>query len=207
MARISMMGILLVTSVALSGCDKAPEEMTCSDSDVQQNARKLLAMKVEDWQKPVSRTQSMSDGYMKNSQPELTASLNGLRARSMSPGGIRFKDVQQISAPQTPLLDADPEPKGFVPEIWKKKSTGNKLLYQCAAQAHVKLPAELMKDLPSNSKNALGVDAEGLNASVIYQTELTPDGKLWVAASFGNSLVEMSLRALMSPRAEEDAQK
>lgn len=183
----------------IAGCSKSPQEMDCNDMEVQTNVRKLLTMKIQDWQQPLQPGLMMEKEYMQSSNPELSASLNGLRARGMSPEKVRLTEIEQVSAPEEPLQDADPKvPSGGLPGMYGSKSTGNKLLYQCAAKAHIKIGKDIIGALPPDTRTALGLDDEGLNASVLYQTELTKDEGLWVAAGFAHPLAEVSIRALFS---------
>lgn len=195
---VSCCTVLLVGLTA--GCGKAPQDMGCTDSDVQLHARKLLAMQIKEWQlPPEARIGGMDD--LRKSSPEAAAALNGMRAKSISPSDVRLTEIEQLSLPKTPLESADPD-ESNVPVALRSKATGNKRLYSCTAQAHIKLPHEVVASLPATSRKALGLDQEGLHALVVFETQLTPDNEMWVAASFGNPLVEIALRSLLSQTAQ-----
>lgn len=187
----------LVLVGGLAGCSKSPQEMGCADSDVQLNARKLLAMRMQEWQQPVqaSRLGGMDD--MRKISPEAAAALNGFRARSMRPDGIELSAVEQLSAPQTPLESADAD-ESFLPVAMRSKPTGNKRLYSCKALARISLPKEVASGLPETTRQVLGMGEEGIQTVVVFETQLTPDNDLWVAAGFGHPLAEIAMRSLLS---------
>jgi hypothetical protein len=174
---------------------------------VQTNVRKLLAMQLSDWQQPLDSPESLNRRYRPD-MPQLDAALNGLRARAIQPDGISLGTIKQVSAPQEPLLDADPPDEGkFVPEILRQKKTGNKLLYQCNATAKLRLPPDRLAGLPATTLKVLGIDGQQISADVQYRTELTPESGLWVAVGFSHPLVEISLRSLLSQQTASASDK
>lgn len=195
--------VALVLVGGLAGCGKSPQEMGCADSEVQLNARKLLAMRMQEWQQPqqASRLGGMDD--MRKTSPEAAAALNGFRARSVRPDGIELSAVEQLSAPQTPLVSADAD-ESFLPVAMRSQPTGNKRLYSCKAVARIKLPRAVATGLPETTRKVLDIGEEGIQAVVLFETQLTPDNDLWVAAGFGNPLVEIAMRSLLARSTEEN---
>ena len=198
---------LIVATLLLSACSKSPQEMTCDDTEIQTQVRKLLAMKISDWQQPLDSTESLMRQHRPD-MPELNATLNRIRTTHIPIDGVSLVEIKQDAAPRSPLLDADPPDDGkFVPEIFRKKKTGNKLLYQCSATAKLRLPADRMAKLPATTLTVLGIDGNVISAGVQYQTELTPQEDLWVAAGFSHPLIEVSLRSLLSTSLASTADK
>lgn len=189
---------LIVATLLLSACSKSPQDMACDDGKVQTQVRQLLAMKISDWQQPIGSAENLMRQYQPD-MPELQATLNGIRSSNIQIDGITLVEIKQDAAPQSPLLDADPPDDGkFVPQIYQKKKTGNKLLYQCSAIAKLRLPVDRVAQLPATTRKALSIDGDQITAGVQYQTELTPKEDLWVAAGFSHPLIEISIRSLLS---------
>jgi len=197
----------LAAACVLAGCSKSPEQMTCVDDTVQTDVRKLMVMKVQDWQEPVSAASWMKD-HTDKQHPDLAATLNGLKARSVSVDGVKLSEITELAKPQSPLLDADP-PDGGLPTALRPKKTGNKLLYQCSGVVQLPVPAERANALPDSSRTLLGIDQGMLNVAIRYQTELTPEGRMWVAVALDNPLKEMMLRVLFAqaPAESDDESK
>jgi len=190
--------LALAAACMLSACSKSPQEMGCDDAQVQTDVRKLLAIKLEKWQEPISPV-SWAQDHMRQQSPELAATLNGLKARSARIDQITLADIKQLSQPQTPLLDADPADEGLrLPEALRPKRTGNKLLYQCTATARLPLPAAKVAKVPEANQALIGIEKDTLKVMVHYQTELTPDGNMWVAVALANPLAEIALRAVLA---------
>lgn len=181
----------------LAGCNNSPQEMGCADSDVQLNVRKLLAMRMQEWQQPVQvpRLGGMDD--IRKTSPEVAAALNGFRGRSVRPDGIGLGAIEQLSAPQTPLESTDTD-ESFLPPALRSKPTGNKRLHGCKALAQISLPKAVATGLPETTRKALGIGEEGIQAVVVFETQLTPNNDLWVAAGFGHPLAEIAMRSLLS---------
>lgn len=149
--KVKVCAVMMVQLV--SGCSKAPQDMGCDDQDVQLNARKLLVMQLEEWQRPSS--ERLGADIARQVSPQLDATLNGLRARSVKPDQVRLTDVVQTSVPQSPLEAADPD-QSQVPALLRSKPTGNKRLYGCKAVAAIELPQEIHAGLPGANAQALG---------------------------------------------------
>ena len=193
----------LVTAWMLAGCSKSPEQMTCVDDTVQTDVRKLMVIKVRDWQEPVSTTTWLKE-HTDKQHPDVAATLNGFKARSVLVDGVKLSDITELSKPQSPLLDADPS-DGALPTARRPKKTGNKLLYQCSGVIQMPIPSERANALPKSSRALLGINQDMLNVAIRYQTELTPEGKMWVAVALDNPLQEMMLRVLFAKAPDESS--
>lgn len=199
--------LALAAACMLSACSKSPQEMGCDDAQVQTDVRKLLAIKLEKWQEPISPV-SWSREQMRRQNPELEATLTGLKAKSARIEHISLAEVREVAKPQSPLLDADPPQASLrLPESLRPKETGNKLLYQCTCTVKMTLPQERLASIPQGNLALLGIDQNTLTAAVTFQTELTPEGNMWVAASLSNPLAEIALRAMLAQREPQTAQE
>lgn len=186
----------LVTAWMLAGCSKSPEQMTCVDDTVQTDVRKLMVIKVRDWQEPVSTTTWLKE-HTDKQHPDVAATLNGFKARSVLVDGVKLSDITELSKPQSPLLDADP-PDDVLMKAFQPAKTGNKLLYQCAGKVQIQVPADRASTIGKTQQALLGIDEGMLNVAIRYQTELTSEGKVWVAVALENPLQEMMLRVLFA---------
>jgi len=199
--------LALAAACLLAACSKSPEEMGCDDTAVQTDVRKLLAVKLQNWQEPIGPA-SWTQQHMSEQHPELTASLNGLKAKSARIDHISLASVEELAKPQTPLADADRPDTGFhLPAALQPKKTGNKLLYQCAATAKLPLPHARVADLPEISRKLLGIEQDTVTLAVQYQTELTPEGNMWVAVGLSNPVAEVALRAVLAEAEPKTAQE
>lgn len=203
--RLRASAVALVAVCMLSACSKPPEEIGCDDAKLQTEVRKLLAIKLERWQEPIGPVSS-SNEYLRHQSPEIDATLTGLKAKSARIENIGLSDVKEVAKPQSPLLDADPPEASLpLPEALRPKKTGNKLLYQCTGTVRMPLPRERLAGVPKGNQALIGIERDSLTVAVSYQTELTPEGRMWVAAGLSNPLAEMALRVLLAQRGPQSA--
>lgn len=205
LSRVS--ALALSTACLLAACSKSPQEMGCDDTSVQTDVRKLLAVKLRGWQEPVNPV-SWAQSTLTQQNPEMAATLNGLKAKSARIEHISLANVEELAPPQTPLADADPPDAGFqLPTALRPKKTGNKLLYQCAGTAKLPLPHERVADLPEISRQLFGIEQDAVTQAVRYQTELTPEGRMWVAVSLAHPLAEIAPRSVLAEPEHKTAQE
>ena len=195
--------MVLGGAMVLAGCAKSPQEQDCQDAEVQLAARRLLALKIQDWQAPPDSASLQRDTFFQQHSPSTGALLNSIRAANVSTATVSLTDIGQLSAPQNPLVSADADLEKLPPAL-RPEPSGNKRLFSCKAMAHIQLPQPL-RDVPAANQALLGVNGQGLSTEVIYETELTPDGGLVVAVSLANPLQEIGLRVAVSSAARAAA--
>jgi hypothetical protein len=185
----------------LAGCG---DDMACESSSVQNTAKQLLLLQLDDWSSP---PEEQFRHYRGTSH--LDSTFNTIRSRGKNTSLVSFNAVETLRTPD------DEEKQETSPEVqrlqkmWKKKDRDMQTstpFYTCAATAEVQLSpkvAERVEKLKPELQVLMGYENQKLNLGIVYTTSKTSSGDKEVSIGFQNLMMGVLLGSALRPESEK----